>query len=403
MLEKRMIQEVHLRYILNSNAGEAVEADVRLENGFEGRASCPTAILSGRRERKISSVNEREELQKREMDLRSLLSQHKWNQDILDRCLSQFIEQAGTDICLAVSLAFARAAAMAEGMSLAKYISFLLNSALKQKNPKILIPVFSGGVHQQGRADSFQQIMAGIEGDTLKKAFEISKGISDEAEKRLKETGDFSGIASSGGYLSIGISTEKKLCLMKEILDDVRWKYDTFMAVDIAAEHLIEGASYWLDGKKLSPEEFYDVISGYIEKFCINFVEDPFDSSDVVLWKRLMGRRGANVHIIGDDLFATQEKYVNSELADGAVVKMNQAGTLSDTLNMIRALRNHNMAMCVSHRSYETEDTAMCDLAFASVAEYAKIGGVRRGERIIKYNQLLRLEEEFAERTDEEE
>ena len=403
MSEKKIIRQIHLRYILNSNADKAIEAEIMLKGGYVGRASSPMAILPGKREKKISHISGKEELEKYEKQIGDFLLQNEMEQYMLDGYLRDLIEQLGTDICLAISIAFAKAAAKSEGLNLVKYISILLGSEIRMKIPKILVPIFSGGVHGKGRVDSFQQIMVGINEDLLEDSYQISKEISNEVEERLRKKRFFLGIASSGGYLATGLSLIEKFSMLQEILEDVKFKNRTFVAVDVAAEHLKERGLYMLDGKWLSREEFYKSIIEYIKRFSIAFVEDPFDFSDVALWRRLKREIDDAIQIIGDDIFATQGKFIDSGLATGAVIKMNQVGNISDTLNVVKTLKKNKMTMCVSHRSYETEDTTMCDIAVAAASEYIKIGSVKKGERIIKYNQLLRLEEEILKLCHEEE
>ena len=165
MSEKKIIRQIHLRYILNSNADKAIEAEIMLKGGYVGRASSPMAILPGKREKKISHISGKEELEKYEKQIGDFLLQNEMEQYMLDGYLRDLIEQLGTDICLAISIAFAKAAAKSEGLNLVKYISILLGSEIRMKIPKILVPIFSGGVHGKGRVDSFQQIMVGINED----------------------------------------------------------------------------------------------------------------------------------------------------------------------------------------------------------------------------------------------
>ena len=391
-------KNIIIRYILNSNANKAIEAEVWIEGNFAGRASSPAAILPGKRERKFTSVNDESIIQEASRILDEILINKVETQEEVDSQLSAVTGQVGTDITLAVSLAYARAVAASENIDLEQYIFELIYSidrTVLRKKPIILIPVFSGGVHQKGDLSSFQQVMLGICEDTLMKSYKVSKEISSLAEKRLFKENLYGGIASSGGFVTLRLSTEDKLDLAKDIIRTCNAENNIILAVDIAAEHLKKDNGYMLDDHLYSSNEFYLYIKSLIDNFNINYVEDPFDTDDPLFWKQLRKDSGRNKQIIGDDLFATQRKYIDSQMASGAVVKMNQVGNLSDTLKMVQLLHNQKMSICVSHRSYETEDTGMCDLATAIGAEYIKIGGVKRGERIIKYNQLLRLEKKW--------
>ena len=141
----------------------------------------------------------------------------------------------------------------------------------------------------------------------------------------------------------------------------------------------------------LSGKELLSMLQRYIEKYPITFIEDPLDSSEEKLWMEFL-RRNSDICIAGDDLFATQCQFLDNSLANGIIIKMNQAGTLTNTLNTVSKSHSLGMITCVSHRSVETEDTFMCDLSVAICCDYIKIGGPRRGDRTIKYNRLFRLE-----------
>lgn len=391
------VRQIKLRNILNSNGDRTVEAEIILKDGSCGSASAPTAIIPGKREKKTSNIKEKHDLRERERQLNEALAGPLFCQETFDCRLDMLMEQNGTDINLPLSVAFARAVSSPQKISLADYLYQRLNMEHKMRIPKILIPVISAGVHQTGPMDSFQQIMVCIDHSSLMEMYQISKEISQIAEIQLSKQRYLRGVASSGGFLTDGLSTEGKLSLLNHILANPLWDGHVSLAVDVAAEHIKEGSLYRMDDKLVSPQCFYDLLADYIQRFSITYVEDPFVPEDMALWKRIMKDFGPDIQIIGDDLFATQSAYMKPGIATGAVIKMNQVGSLTGTLEMIRTVRESGMSICVSHRSYETEDTAMCDLAVAAAADYIKIGSVKRGERIVKYNQLLRLEEKLRE------
>ena len=395
--EKHIIDNIHFRYILNSNADKALEAEITLKDGHIGKAAAPSAILPGKREINVTDFEQSEVLKEQMNQLKRGLIGCSFSQKRLDDELRKKRKELGSDLSLVVSLAYAKAAAASEKEDLVEYFYKLLDLKHTIKIPQILIPVFSGGVHQGEKMDSFQQVMVCIQANSLEDAYAISKKVSMMAEKELKLEDAYAGIASSGGYLTKGISSEKKLELLKEILEGGDWKGQVSIAVDVAAEHLRKNVGYGFDGKLLTSKAFYEVLDSYIQRFSIRYIEDPFEPDATDLWQRLTKKWMGSVQIIGDDLFATQKEYVDASLATGAVVKMNQVGNLTDTLKMIQKARRSGMTICISHRSYETEDVTMCDLGVAASAEYIKIGGVKRGERIIKYNQLLRLEEKYKD------
>lgn len=188
------------------------------------------------------------------------------------------------------------------------------------------------------------------------------------------------------------MTIDEKFAMVIEAIKILGYEKEITIAIDVAAEHFFKDEIYTYQGKTMKSKELNNILNQYIEKYNITYMEDPFDSNDEEYWKKIKLEH-KNIDIVGDDLFATQDKYVNSELANGIIIKMNQVGNLTGTINAFHKAKEENMTTCVSQRSIETEDTFMCDLAVALNAKYIKIGGPRRGDRIAKYNRLLRLEE----------
>lgn len=188
------------------------------------------------------------------------------------------------------------------------------------------------------------------------------------------------------------MTIDEKFAMVMETIKILEYEKEVTIAIDVAAEHFFKNEIYTYQGKTMKSKELNNILNQYIEKYNITYIEDPFDSNDEEYWRKIKLEH-KNIDIVGDDLFATQDKYINSELANGIIIKMNQVGTLTGTINTFLKAKEENMTTCVSHRSIETEDTFMCDLAVALNAKYIKIGGPRRGDRIAKYNRLLRLEE----------
>ena len=186
---------------------------------------------------------------------------------------------------------------------------------------------------------------------------------------------------------------QEKLEYLCEMISKQGLENKAFIAIDVAAEHLKKERGYLFEGQIIESDRFREILENYIKHYPIIFMEDPFDSNDIQQWKKIQQNIQENVKIYGDDLSATQKQYLDNQIASGEVVKMNQVGTLSKTLETVKCLKKLGMEICVSHRSYETEDTFLCDLAVAIGAQYIKIGGPRRGDRIAKYNQLYRLYE----------
>lgn len=371
-----------------------MEAEIRFIDDTWGRGSSATAILPGKREKEQSDKLNREKIKSTEEMLNDQIRGKAFNQCKLDRLLKENESILGSDICLSVSLAFAHAAANYRKISFTEYLRDEMQEWLNQPMniPILLVPVLSGGVHNQKRRDSFQQIMISLKGDSMWEVCEAAKEISRITHLELDRRGIAPQIATTGGYLANELTTSEQIQLVQDIMDKEAKIQAEGIAIDVAGEHLYWEACYHLDGSIMEKSDFLQIMTDYVQRFSISYLEDPFDTGDIQLWKNLKNNLSERTAIIGDDIFATQVEHIDHDLADGAVIKMNQVGTLSGTLQAIRFLKKNRMLSCVSHRSYETEDTTLCDLAVAAASDFIKIGGVTRGERIIKYNQLLRLE-----------
>ncbi len=278
-----------------------------------------------------------------------------------------------------------------------KYISNIANYNFKRISPVPLIAIFSGGVHNKKQKGSIQNIMIAVNIHPFSKAVKVIMEIYSYIENELKKKDILKAYGSSSGMIVEKMTVEEKFAMVVDAIKTLKYEEDVSIAIDIAAEHFFENGVYTYQGKNMNSIELNDVLNQYIKKYNITYIEDPFDSDDVKYWRK-MKIEHKNINIVGDDLFATQDKYINNELANGIIIKMNQVGTLTGTIKAFMKAKEENMITCVSQRSIETEDTFMCDLAVALNSDYIKIGGPRRGDRIAKYNCLLRLEEYAKEK-----
>jgi len=391
----RRADAVVLRGILTSMGEPTVEAEVRFADGLVGTGSSPAAIAPGRLEQRRGRISALGPLpgpfaalaeQLRHADAES---QADW-----DALVVQLAHAAGlgTAATLPLSLAYCRSRAAAKGIAL--YEQFAELAGATPAEPALLVNVFSGGIHRPGPADGFQQIMivAGRErtADSMAAALEVFAAVERD---HLRRNG-FGGYSASSGLLAAGRT--------EDLLGELRTRLDAVapglgIGFDVAAEHLRDDdGHYRFEGRRLTGPEFADRIERLVADYAVEFVEDPFDPAHEPLWRRLTGRLDGRCAVIGDDLFATDADRLRPGLAHGLVVKMNQIGTVSGTVAAGRKARAIGLSCCVSHRSGETEDTAMCDLAVGLGARYLKVGGPRRGDRTAKYNQLLRLSERLA-------
>lgn len=384
------IEKVKVRKILNSVGNFTFEIEIVDKEGRKATASSPKAIQSGKRE---AIITKELNIYIFNQLIDKLCEKEIESQKQFDTLIYEYINQLGSDICLSLSLAFARIMAQKEQISLVKYIAKIALYNTNYKMPKPLVTVFSGGVHNTKNKDTIQNIMLSINKEPFSKAIIPIQEIYTKIEQQLKEKGQLRGYGASSGMLVNNMTTEQKFEMAFDAIKKLGYEKEVTLAIDVAAEHFFRNHKYEYEGKERTPKELKEIITNYKEKYNLTYIEDPFDSEDEQMWYEFK-KENTNLAIVGDDLFATQNQYIDVNLANGIIIKMNQIGTLSGTIETFMRAKKENMITCVSHRSIETEDTFMCDLAVAFDADYIKIGGPRRGDRIIKYNQLLRLEEE---------
>ena len=386
------IKSITLRHILNSGSEKTIETDVALENGIVGRASSPSAIKAGKREidKDGSYINLKKLELKITQDVTALSIN---NQESLDQFLMSKIQEFGTNVTLTISIAYARAMALHFRKPFFEYLHEQISVSTQYRLPVFLIPVFSGGVHGTTRNDSFQQIMIALCCDCMVDLIDCLNRFNMYFIDLIRKTGCQFTLANSGGYVIDELTTEKKLSLLNKLSEEVFDGEYVGIAIDVAAEHLHNGKYYNLDNKEYSVMEMRQYINNICQCFPIVYLEDPFLPEDEKSWRIITSQLAHQLDIIGDDLFATQDKYISNHLATGAVIKLNQVGTLTFCKYAIEKIQKYNMCICVSHRSYETEDTVIADLSIAVNAKYVKVGNINREERIVKFNQFLRIEE----------
>lgn len=383
------IKNIKIRNILNSDGKPTIEVEMIAENNLTARASSPSAIIPGKRE--VKTTNKQKEDKLKEM-IGIICDKRIENQKQLDHLLTTYIEDLGTNICLPFSLAFARLMAKTQKLTLVHYIAGIANCQIEKISPIPLVTIFSGGIHQQEEKGSIQNIMIAVDVHPFSKAVNQITEIYTNIEDQVKKENKLKTYGSSSGMIVENMTVEEKFTMIQETIKTLGYEKEVSIAIDVAAEHFFKNGVYIYQGKEMNANELNVILNEYSKKYPITYIEDPFDSSDEYYWKKIKTEQ-KNIHIVGDDLFATQDKYINSELANGIIIKMNQVGTLTKTLEAVIKAQKENMVTCVSQRSIETEDTFMCDLAVALTSDYIKIGGPRRGDRIAKYNRLLRLEE----------
>lgn len=389
------VDTITVRTILNSQGGRSLEANLRLEDGSTGFGAAARAIIPGRRERDLTA-SERLGSQKDDPNIvelrdslkgRSFASQREF--DALFSEGGQFVK-LGSDIALALSLAYCRAQARACGCSLKEQMVGL--SELDPGMPHPIVNVFSGGVH--GGHISYQQLMIIPQYDRIHDDVETALQVYGEIEAIVKSKGMLEGYSASSGMLTTSSDLRELFDLIASTTERLGVADHVALGTDVAAEHLEQGdGTYRVGSEIFTGDALAALHREFLDDYNFCFYEDPFGPDDVAPWRALTEHASPSTIVVGDDLFATNVKNIDPGLASGILLKMNQVGTVSGTLEAAIAARKAGMRLCVSHRSKETEDTAMCDLAVAVGADLIKVGGPRRGDRIAKYNQLIRLAE----------
>jgi enolase len=409
------IIEIKAREIVDSRGNPTVEADVHLEGGIMGRAAVPSGASTGTRE----AVELRDGDKKRYLgkgvlkavgnangEIRSaLLGRDARDQAGLDRRL---IELDGTDTksrlganaTLAVSLATAHAAARASGQGLYR----LLGGPGPKVMPVPMMNIINGGAHADNSVDIQEFMVLPVGAPSFSEALRCGAEIFHTLKKVLHERGLATAVGDEGGFAPDLPSNEAALETIMEAVERAGYRAgrDVFLGLDAAASEFYRDGVYDLEseGRKFTSAQFVDYLAGLVDRFPIITIEDGMAEGDWDGWSILTQRLGRNVQIVGDDLFVTNTKILREGIARGIansiLIKPNQIGTLTETLEAIDMATTAGYSSVISHRSGETEDSTIADIAVATRATQIKTGSLCRSDRIAKYNQLLRIEAELG-------
>ena len=404
------IKNIIAREILDSRGNPTVEADVILENGIIGRASVPSGASTGSKEAIELRDNEKRYLgkgvQKAISNIngpirKSLIGKDSFNQQEIDEIMIKLDgtpnkSNMGANAILAVSIANLKASAKAQKTSLFKYIE------TGTKLPTPMINIINGGAHANNKLD-FQEFMIIPKFATMKERIQAASEIFHTLKEILKSKHLNTSVGDEGGFAPDLKSNEEALKLIIKAIKKADYLpgENIFLALDIAASELVKGKKYILEAedKKLTSKELIKYYKKLVKKYPIISLEDPLAEDDWEGFKLLTDQLGDKIQIVGDDLFVTNKKYlkqgIDKNIANAILIKPNQIGTVTETLETINLAKSANYNTIISHRSGETEDTFIADLAVATNAGQIKTGSMSRGERICKYNRLLRIEEEL--------
>ncbi|MGW8190684.1 phosphopyruvate hydratase [uncultured Sphingomonas sp.] len=409
------IIQVHGRQILDSRGNPTVEVDVLLEDGSFGRAAVPSGASTGAHE----AVEKRDGDKSVYLGKGVLAAVEAVNGDIAEAVLGMdaedqsdideaMIQLDGTDnkgrlganAILGVSLAVAKAAADARGLPLYRYVGGVSAHLL----PVPMMNIINGGEHADNPIDFQEFMVMPVGAESIAEAVRCGSEIFHTLKKGLSEKGLATSVGDEGGFAPALNSTIDALDFIMASIERAGYKpgEDVMLALDCAATEFFKGGRYEMvgEGKSLSPHEMADYLADLAARYPILSIEDGMSEDDFEGWKALTDKIGDKVQLVGDDLFVTNPKRLamglEQGLANSLLVKVNQIGTLTETLEAVNLAHRNRYTAVMSHRSGETEDATIADLAVATNCGQIKTGSLARSDRLAKYNQLIRIEEELA-------
>lgn len=410
------IADVRAREILDSRGNPTLEAEVELSCGAVGSAMVPSGASTGSREalelrdqdagRYLGKGVQKAVGHVNTLIRERLMGMNPSQQQAIDRAM---LELDGTDnkavlganAMLGVSLAAAHAAAAASGVKLYEHLAKLDETAGRYSMPVPMMNILSGGEHADNNVDIQEFMIQPVGVNSFAEAIRAGAEIFHALKAVLKEEGLATAVGDEGGFAPNLASNRAALESIVVAIEKAGYTpgKDIYLALDCAASEFYHDGRYVLsgEGREFSSEEFVGYLEGLVSEFPILSIEDGLDESDWGGWALMTERLGDRVQLVGDDLFVTNpgilKRGIDNNVANAILVKVNQIGTLSETLEAIRMAREANYAVVISHRSGETEDTTIADLAVATAAGQIKTGSLCRSDRVAKYNRLLRIED----------
>ena len=413
------IVDIKGREVLDSRGNPTVEADVLLDNGIIGSACAPSGASTGSREAlELRDGDKSRYLGKgvlkavgningpiREL----LLGKDPSDQKALDRAMIELDgtenkAKLGANAILAVSLAAAKAAAQDQDLPLYAHIANLNGTPGQYSMPVPMMNIINGGEHADNNVDIQEFMVQPVGAKTFSDGLRMGTEIFHHRKAVLKARGLNTAVGDEGGFAPNLASNEDALAAIAEAVEKAGYKLgtDVTLALDCAASEFYEDGKYNLsgEGKSFDAEGFAEYLKGLTERFPIISIEDGLDESDWAGWKILTDKIGEKVQLVGDDLFVTNTKILKEGIEKGIgnsiLIKFNQIGSLTETLEAIQMAKAAGYTAVISHRSGETEDSTIADLAVGTAAGQIKTGSLCRSDRVSKYNQLLRIEEQLG-------
>ena len=415
------IASIRAREILDSRGNPTIEAEVHLESGNWGRACAPSGASTGSREalelrdgdpsrylgkgvlQAVGHVNG--SLQKALTGLNAT-DQRLIDQTMIDLDGTENKNQFGANAILAVSLATAQAAAAWKSVPLYQHIATLNDTADQYSMPLPMMNILNGGEHADNNVDIQEFMIQPVGAGSFREALRMGAEVFHNLKKVLAKRGLSTSVGDEGGFAPNLASNDEALAVISEAVAQAGYRLgdDMTLALDCAASEFFKDGLYHLkgEGKSFSSKEFSDYLARLTKEYPIVSIEDGLDESDWDGFAYQTQLLGKTTQIVGDDLFVTNTKIlkegIDRGVANSILIKLNQIGTLSETLDAIKMAKNAGYTAVISHRSGETEDCVIADLAVGTAAGQIKTGSLCRSDRVAKYNQLLRIEEQLGDK-----
>ena len=410
------IVDVHARQILDSRGNPTVEVDVTLEDGSMGRAAVPSGASTGAHEAVELRDGDKSRWGGKGVEkavqavngaiAEELVGLEAEDQAELDAALialdgTENKARLGANAILGVSLASAKAAADAVGLPLYRYVGGVSADLL----PVPMMNILNGGAHADNGIDFQEFMVMPVGAANFAEALRCGAEIFHALKSALHQAGLATGVGDEGGFAPNLQSAREALDFILKSVESAGYKIgsEVLLALDCASTEFFKDGSYAMEGegRTLSPEKMVDFLAELASAYPIASIEDGMAEDDMMGWKALTERIGDRVQLVGDDLFVTNSKRLSQGISDGIansiLVKVNQIGTLTETIEAVRMAQSSSYTAVMSHRSGETEDSTIADLAVALSCGQIKTGSLARSDRTAKYNQLLRIEEELGE------
>ncbi len=409
------IEAIAAREILDSRGRPTIEAEVLLESGALGLAQVPSGASTGSFEAHelrdddpqryggkgvLKAVRNVHEKIVPVLEGMNAFDQASIDLAMIHRDGTANKRELGANAILAVSLATAKAAAADLGLPLYRYLGGPMANVL----PVPMMNVINGGSHADNNVDFQEFMIFPIGADSFKEGLRWGAEVFAALGKALHERKLLTGVGDEGGYAPNLASNQEALDILIESIERAGYKpgSQVALAMDVAASEFYKDGQYIYDGSAHSPAEMVDFLASLVDRYPIISIEDGLHEEDWDNWKLLTDKLGARIQLVGDDLMVTNpirlQKAIDLGIANSILIKLNQIGSLTETLQTIALATRHGYRSVISHRSGETEDTTIADLAVATNAGQIKTGSLSRSERVAKYNRLLRIEEELGDR-----